>query len=311
MASTTKREIRLANMGGDRLEVSLQSGAPWVQVIPGPYILGPGQRRFVSIQVNTGKLLRVGAYNGEIRVSVGGDSFVIKVGLEIVPPFILDPADPDSGVASVTEITRYCDRNWKAATRLMGEGRLEACLVFLGETEAQAALRVVRVHSDPNIALEIFLRTIDPRRGRRLPQHNGSQIEARLGFGLRGWQLRSLPDKLPLYIRNPNRRGYLWGEAHPLVDWLVITPKEFGCAPGKTARLVMKLDSNRLSRRKHVWSLRTGLYEIILLDENGQSGRRVRKAASPGYGIFFSVGITVLLIWIIVVIMFTALVLGV
>ena len=251
----------------------------------------------------------MGAYNGEIRVLVGGDHFVLKADLEIVSPFILDPADPDGGVASLTELARYCDKNWKASIRLLDEGRLEACLAFLGEMDAQATLRAARKNPNYNIALDSFLRTIDPRRGRRSPLHNGGQIEARLGFGLRGIRISKPPNRMSLYIRNPNRRGYLWGDVQPLVDWFEIFPAKFGCAPGETTRLMMKVDGANWPRRKRSWSLGVDLYEIVLLDEKGQPERCIRKTAAPGYWIFISVSLA-LMILIIAVILTTLMLIG-
>ncbi|MBT4512076.1 MAG: hypothetical protein HOC20_07715, partial [Chloroflexi bacterium] len=191
---------------------------------------------------------------------------------------------------------RYCDKNWKASIRLLDEGRLEACLAFLGEMDAQATLRSARKNPNHNIALESFLRTIDPWRGRRSPLHNGSQIEARLGFGLRGIRIRKPPNRMSLYIRNPNRRGYLWGEVHSLVDWFSISPVKFGCAPGKTTRLIMKVDADRWPCRKRSWSLGMGLYEIILFDPEQRSIRRIRKTTAPGYWTLISANIALFIL---------------
>lgn len=300
MAATARREIRITNIGSDRLKVSVQSGIPWVQVIPGPYILGPGQSQAVFVQANTGKLLRIGKYAGELQFHSQAGTQRLVINLEITPPFILDPADLESSVASIIEIGRYCDKDWKTAVRLFQAGRLEACLVFLDEQPALNMFKTARAYTDPEIALEAFLQSLDPSRGRRPPVHNGNDIETRLGFGPRGRGVNAPPSKLGLIIRNPNKRGYLRGEAHPLVDWLKIVPGEFSLAPGKSARLMLHVNKSRWPRQGRDYSLGVDLYEIVTLTPDGETVHYIRKTSMPGILIWGSIGVLVLSLLIII-----------
>ena len=63
----------------------------------------------------------------------------------------------------------------------------------------------------------------------------------------------------------------------------------------------LKLDGDSLSRQKRVWSLGTGLYEIVLLDKKGQPERLIRKTAAPGYWIYVLVCLTLLILMIVVI----------
>ncbi len=283
MARSARLQVGLTNMGGGRLEVTANSEALWISVIPGPYYLGPGQSQTLSVQVNTTVLVTSGQHIGQVTLHTNEGDLSLPVSVAVEPPFILNPADPQSGVTSTREMARYCDANWNASLNLLADGRLEACLHFLGESGLVLAAQQARHNPDPNLGLEGFLQLIRPHKIRRLPIMNLRAIEARLGFGLGGIGVTVPPRSVSLRIRNPHSNGYLWGEVSPLVPWLEIHPKTFHCAPGKEARLSLRVDAARWSRASRLFSAGIALFEVVLYDHEGKVTRRLQKYTSPGW----------------------------
>jgi hypothetical protein len=282
MASTTRLLVTLSNPGSDRLEVTLQSAHPWLVVIPGPYYLGAGQTQTIPVQVNTTSLTCLGVYTGQVELINQTSSQSVPVRLEIVPPFIIDPADPASAVASLEEIRRYCDSNWGAAFYLFQDGRLAACLAFLGETKHLPDLQAACAQLDPNTGLEIFLESIDSKRGQRLPLINMRVVEARLGLGPAASLVNRPSESVTLQVSNPNQRGYLSGQVRPLVEWLQVSQPTFGCAPGRNVLLNLQVDPIRWPRGGRAWLPSVELFEITTFTPSGQRQHQFTQASAPG-----------------------------
>jgi len=282
MVSTARQQFSLTNSGSDRLEVTLQSALPWLMVIPGPYYLGPGQSQFLSVQINTTPLTTLGVHSGQVELVYQPGNLILRARVEIVPPFILDPADPGSAVASIDDVRHYCDANWSAAVYLFQEGRLETCLAFLGETNHLPALQAAHSQLDPNLGLETFLQSIDLRRGQRRPLTNIRAVEARLGLGPAASVVSRPPERVSLQVGNPNRRGYLSGEIRPLVEWLQVSPQSFGCAPARSALLTLQVDSTSWPRRGRSWLPGVELFEITTITPSGQRLHHFTQTSAPG-----------------------------
>ena len=299
MASTARQQFSLTNNGSDRLEVTLQSALPWLVAIPGPYYLGAGQTQNITVQINTTSLTSLGVYRGQVELTSLTGSLILSVSLEIVPPFIFDPADPGSAVASLDEVRRYCDANWSAAVYQFQEGRLAACLAFLGETGLLPGLQAARAHLDPNIGLEIFLQSIDARRGQRRPFINMRVVEAHLGLGPAASMVNQSPNQVTLQVRNPNRHGYLTGQVRPLVEWLQVSQPTFGCAPGRGVLLTLQVDQDRWPQRGRAWLPGIDLFEITINSPNGQRLHQFTQASTPGT-LFLTglVGLVMLLVFL-------------
>lgn len=299
MASTAIQQFSLTNNGSDRLEVIMQSVLPWLVVIPGPYYLGTGQSQIIPVQVNTTSLTCLGVYSGQVELISQTSSHSVLVSLEIVPPFIFDPADPGSAVASLEDVRRYCDANWSAAVYLFQEGRLDACLAFLGENNRLPDLQAGRAQLDPNTGLEIFLQSIDTPRGQRPPLINMRVVEARLGLGPAASLVNKPPNLVTLQVTNPNRRGYLAGQVRPLEEWLQISQQSFGCAPGRSTTLTLQVDPAHWPRRGRAWLPSVDLFDITTFTSTGQRMHQFSIASAPGtFFLAGLVGLVMLLVFL-------------
>jgi hypothetical protein len=90
---------------------------------------------------------------------------------------------------------------------------------------------------------------------------NAREVASQLGYGLfpkRG----PLLSTVTLRIRNTSKRGYLHGEVRPLAGWLSIVENKFGCRPGQSGSVELRID--RKNRKADKLALRKPLLEILL-----------------------------------------------
>jgi hypothetical protein len=166
-----------------------------------------------------------------------------------------------AAAADLPGLLRLCDQNWPAALGWLTGGRMAAFFNFLGNGRLEGlAIQAVQ-QADLNAALETLLRAAGARPPRKY-RANLRAVKHALGFGI-SFQFLRKPPAVRLAIQNTDRRGYLHGHVRSLAPWLNLPTGEFGCLPGQTAYMDLRVDQQARQRAK--LGLRTALFEIEFL----------------------------------------------
>jgi len=236
----TRVPLGVSNAGGGTLRGNVRSLVPWLMVDPTTegFTLGRGERAVAYLVVDAGQLPRLGNHEGWVQVQSNGGSARVRVECQVLPPFLLDPADPTTAVRIGQEIVAVCDSQWPKAVAALVNGRLAACALFFGLDEALPEIQRGQALADPSAGLEVALRALGAKPATRFDS-NAGKVTADLGYGLMP-RFGKRPDQVTLAITNTNKRGYLFGTIEPLVSWLTVDNPNFGCLPGETAEIILR-----------------------------------------------------------------------
>ena len=168
-------------------------------------------------------------------------------------PFLLDPARQETALRTEKDLLAFCDDHWGEATGHFQSGQIEAFLNFIGNEEAAQTAVQYSVVPNENIGLERFLRETLKAKPPSF-RANDFEVVSALGYGPMPRLFRK-SDRETLRIEHSGKRGYLYGQVKPLVDWLAVPDPRFGCLPGEVAEVEIHVDK---SQKK------TGLLEQLL-----------------------------------------------
>lgn len=270
---TAKRRLTISNQGGGVLKATLHTEA-WLpftdasgqRLGDGSSIslaLQRGQAATVNLTLDSSQVATRGHHRGTIQVEAPearNPVASIPVTVTVEPPFLLDLADPNSAIGSKDELWRWCDGHWRRALRYLADGRLEACLQFIGEASLAGEARRRRGMADQAAGLETLLRAC----GAPPPQEwetNELEIEGQLGYGLFPKLFRK-PDVLTFKVLNKSDRGYLHGRIEPIASWLAIPDPHFGCRPGEISEITIQV--NRAARPRKLFWASEALLDIVI-----------------------------------------------
>ncbi|MFZ2423566.1 MAG: choice-of-anchor D domain-containing protein, partial [Anaerolineae bacterium] len=266
--------LQINNKGGGTLRVAVRSLEPWLifldpagqptgTPLSPTFTLKRGHSTVVSLAVDSGRLPTRGQHTGTIQVEATNARTPMTTVQAIVTvdlPYLLDPSDRSSAIRDKEELWRWCDGHWDAAIGCLVDGRLAACLRFVGETAlSQEAVRCQQA-SDRNVGLETLLRAC----GAPAPvkyDTNALDIEGDLGFGFLP-KLGKKPVVLTFKVLNKNARGYLHGHLEPVAAWLAMPQPYFGCRPGEIAEVEIRAD--HATRPRRLFSTGEQLFDIVL-----------------------------------------------
>jgi serine/threonine protein kinase len=145
-----------------------------------------------------------------------------------------------AAVHDVLELAQQCDKNWDDGVYHLYHGHLEPWLQGLNRHDLASRAGTIRKRGgDANAGLEEFLRAVNPT----VPLPVLTARPSQLNFGL---VEKGDKPKVTLEIENAGR-GYLHGEAKPLVPWARVTPARFGCKQGERTTLNVELDTSQLA----------------------------------------------------------------
>lgn len=253
--------IQVSNRGGSILRGELVSTESWL--MPDPrnrnFSLSKYQSLPVNLAVDTTSLEHQGIYSARLLVQTQKHSSITAtVTLTLKGGFALDITRLDSIIDDKPGLIQFCDQNWPVALGWLKNGRITAFLRFIGEDKLeQLAIQAIQ-QSDVNAGLETILRACGAKPAKNY-HANIREVLHSLGFGL-SLKLGKKTDSTLLAIQNTSQRGYLYGSISPLAPWLVLNTNEFGCLPGETACLDLKVDHQIKKATK--LALRTALFEI-------------------------------------------------
>jgi serine/threonine protein kinase len=257
-------QVTVSNSGGGTLQGTLVADEPWIAVdqTNQPFALSKGQSLPIPFTVDASGFAQRGRYSGQLQVQAKGRGNPIAVvTVQVDIPFSLDPANPTSRVNTLEDLRDFCDRDWQAGVTLLSNGRIGTFLSFIGETEAARTADQCRQMEDKAIGLERLLRDGLGTKPPTKYDTNAMDVVSALGLGPLP-KLFGRPEVVTLRILNKSKRGYLYGQVEPLVDWLHIPQPRFGCLPGQVAEVKIHVDKKR--RKIGLLSLGTQLFEIVL-----------------------------------------------
>jgi hypothetical protein len=266
------RTLSLRNQGGGTLRVVVRTMDDWLvllnpagQPLGSPtspaYALKRGHSSVVNLALDSGRLPTRGQHTGALQIeAANARTPVVSVPVTVTVdlPYLLDPANPASAIRDKEDFWRWCDEDWAAALGHLRDGRLAACLRFIGEAGlAQEAMRG-RQMADPNVGLETLLRAAGAAPPTKYDT-NTMDVVGDLGYGPLP-KLWNKPTVLHLLIQNKSKRGYLHGRVEPLVPWLSIPQPAFGCHPGEVAEIEIHADYERRKQEAKQKSLTSRLF---------------------------------------------------
>lgn len=269
-----KQTLQISNKGGGALRVAVRSTEDWLllldpagqptgNTVSPTFVLKRGHSATVNLAADSSRLPVRGQHTAALQVEAANARTPVTTVPAVVTvdlPYLLDQADRASAIRDKDELWRWCDAHWPEAVERLADGRLAACLRFIGEAAlAQEAIRC-RGIADRNVGLETLLRAC----GAPAPQKydtNALDIEGDLGFGFLP-RLGKKPSVLTFKVLNKNARGYLHGHLEPVAKWLTIPQPRFGCKPGEIAEV--QIHADHASRRCKLFSAGEQLFDIVL-----------------------------------------------
>jgi serine/threonine-protein kinase len=276
------RTLSLRNQGGGTLRAVVRTLDDWLVLLnPAGQPLGSttspafalkrGHSSVVNLVLDSGRLPTRGQHTGALQIeAANARTPVVSVPVTVTVdlPYLLDPTNPASAIRDKEDFWRWCDEDWAAALGHLRDGRLEACLRFIGEAGlAQEAMRCrqmadpkVSVRLDLNVGLETLLRACGAPAPKKW-ETNALDIEGDLGYGFLP-KLGKKPEKLTFQILNKSSRGYLHGYLDPVASWLSIPEPHFGCRPGEIAEV--EIHVNREARPRKFFSPGEQLFDIVI-----------------------------------------------
>lgn len=149
----------------------------------------------------------------------------------------------DGGVAQTTsELVTLCDRHWAEARQHLAGGDFTHWFRARNRHDLVAKTHSARLESDPDAALEAFLRRLDPR----LPSPRLSVDPPDLDFGRMAGGSGSVRR---LVLRNTGR-GYARFQLQASVPWLQLDPAQAGCRSGAELVVRVRLIASALPLRR-------------------------------------------------------------
>lgn len=263
--------LNLSNLGRGYLHGEVRPGQDWLKLSPSGFGCQAGEQQVLEVQASTAALQvtgNVSQFQGSLEVLSNGGDTSIPVYLRLVDNaqprpgtrFFMDPANPGSLVSDLAGLVRLCDQNWDEAIYWLLSRRIEEFMENLGQSTLRQAAEAARLTAEPNAGLERVLRLAGAPPPRKFST-NARAVVNQLGYGL--FPKRGNPSKvITLTIRNVSKRGYLHGQVRPLADWLSIAENKFGCRPGQSGRVEMRIDRKKPNAEK--LALRKPLLEILL-----------------------------------------------
>jgi serine/threonine protein kinase len=160
---------------------------------------------------------------------------------EAAQPFVF----VSGAVAHTTEeLAAVCDRNWNEARQHLLDGDFDYWFRARNRHDLVAKAKSSRLEANPDLALEAFLRRLNPR----LPPPQLVVEPLTLDFGR---VTRGKPVLRRLKVRNKGR-GYVHVSFSPSVPWLNFPQPEAGCLSGTETTATVRLDAASLPlRREH------------------------------------------------------------
>ena len=158
-----------------------------------------------------------------------------------------DGAEPfvfrDGAVARTTEeLVELSEQRWADARRHLRDGDLDRWFRARNRHDLLAKAGSARLESNPDAALEAFLRRLNPR----LPAPRLTVEPASLSFG-RVTRRGAAPQQL--VVRNVGR-GYGQMVFSASVPWIGFEPRQAGCLAGQEASVEVVLDAAALPLKK-------------------------------------------------------------
>lgn len=266
--------LQVSNKGGGALRAVVRSMEDWLllldpagqptgSAVSPAFVLKRGHSTVVNLAVDSSRLPTRGRHVGTIQIEAANARTPVTPVQAVVVvdlPYLLDPADRTSAIRDKDELWRWCDAHWPAAIERLADGRLAACLRFIGETAlTQEAVRCQGL-PDRNVGLETLLRAC----GAPAPvkyDTNALDIEGDLGFGFLP-KLGKKPDMLTFKILNKSLRGYLHGHLEAVAPWLSIPQPAFGCKPGEIAEV--QIHADHAARPRKLFSTGEQLFDIVI-----------------------------------------------
>ena len=190
-----RQALQISNKGGGALRVAVRSMEDWLilldpagQPTGSPlsptFVLKRGHSTVVDLAVDGGRLPARGQHTGTLQIEAANARTPVTTVQAVVTvdlPYLLDPADRASAIRDKDELWRWCDGHWDAAIGRLVDGRLAACLRFVGENSLNQEAARCQGMSDHNVGLETLLRAC----GAPAPvkyDTNGLDIEGELGY---------------------------------------------------------------------------------------------------------------------------------
>lgn len=266
--------LQISNKGGGALRATVRSLEDWLLLldpagqptgssVSPTFVLKRGHSTVINVIVDSSRLPTRGQHSAALQVEAANARTPVTTIQAVVTvdlPYLLDPADRTSAIRDKDELWRWCDAHWQAAVERLADGRLAACLRFIGETGlAQEAIRCQSM-PDRSAGLETLLRAC----GAPPPQKydtNALDIEGDLGYGFLP-KLGKKPDVLIFKILNKSSRGYLHGHLEPAASWLSIPRPAFGCLPGEIAEV--QIHADHAARPRKLFSMGEPLFDIVI-----------------------------------------------
>ena len=269
-----RQALQISNKGGGALRVAVRSMEDWLilldpagQPTGSPlsptFVLKRGHSTVVDLAVDGGRLPARGQHTGTLQIEATNARTPVTTVQAVVTvdlPYLLDPADRASAIRDKDELWRWCDGHWDAAIGRLVDGRLAACLRFVGENSLNQEAARCQGMPDRNVGLETLLRAC----GAPAPvkyDTNALDIEGDLGYGFLP-RLGKKPAVLTFKVLNKNARGYLHGRLEPVAAWLTIPQPHFGCKPGEIAEV--QIHSDHAARPRKLLSTGEQLFDIVL-----------------------------------------------
>ncbi len=269
-----RQTLQISNKGGGALRVAARATEDWLllldpagqptgSAVSPTFVLKRGHSTAINLAVDSSRLPTRGQHTGAIQVEAANARTPVTTVPAVVTvdlPYLLDPSDRTSAIRDKDELWRWCDAHWPEAVERLADGRLAACLRFIGEAAlAQEAIRC-RGLADRNVGLETLLRAC----GAPAPQKydtNALDIEGDLGYGFFP-KLGKKPDVLTFKILNKSSRGCLHGRLEPVAAWLSIPQPAFSCLPGEIAEVQIHADP--AARPRRLFSTGEQLFDIVI-----------------------------------------------
>jgi len=208
----------------------------------------PGDHPFHFPKLNKLPLALGDALSRALRAKVRRRSTAVELrhALEawLIPE---DGAEPfvfrDGAVARTTEeLVELCEQRWADARRHLRDGDLDRWFRARNRHDLLAKAGSARLESNPDAALEAFLRRLNPR----LPPPRLTVEPASLSFG-RVTRRGAAPQHL--VVRNVGR-GYGQMAFSASVPWISFEPRQAGCLAGQETSVQVVLDAAALPLKK-------------------------------------------------------------